>query len=199
MIFQKANSDRKSIGSIARQDIRWDSRGGVLIKTGPFRFAGFPPSETVACRARNCWRGGHRSAGLLRACFSLSREAGRFLVCRRTFLILVRQGDTKADTEGDGQDDEEDDEGAPPLELAAVAGVLVGLLDLLVALLDVLDGVLGVVLGRLDDGVLLLDDGREVLVQRGELEEGLLDALELVVPGSDVAEDGARVASPVGS
>jgi hypothetical protein len=161
--FQKANSDRKSIGSIARQDVRRDSRREVLIKTGPFRFAGSPPSETVAGRVENCWWGGHRSIGLLRTCFSLSRAVGRFLVCCRIFLIF-RQGDTKTDTEGDGQDDEEDDEGAPPLELTAVAGVLVGLLDLLVALLDVLDGVLGVVLGRLDDGVLLLDDGREVLV-----------------------------------
>jgi hypothetical protein len=101
---------------------------------------------------------------------------------------VLRKTDTQTDTECDGKDDEHDDEQTPPLELPAVGGVLLCLLDLLVTLLDVLDGVDSVVLRGLDDGVLLLDQRCELLVQDGELGQGLLDALELVVTGADVAE-----------
>jgi hypothetical protein len=106
------------------------------------------------------------------------------LVTRR----VLRKTNTQADAERNGQDDEHDDEEAPPLELSAVGGVLLCLLDLLVALLDVLNGVDGVVLRGLDDGVLLLDQRGELLVQDGEIGQGLLDALELVVAGADIAQ-----------
>jgi hypothetical protein len=112
---------------------------------------------------------------------------------------VLRHGNADADTHGNGDDDEQDDEGAPPLELAAAAGVVCGGLDLLVALVEVLDGLLGVLLGGHDDSVLLLDDGGQLLVKDGQLTDGLLDALQLVVAGANVAEDRAGMASAVGS
>lgn len=105
--------------------------------------------------------------------------------------------DAQANTKTDGHKNEDDNEGTPPLELAAVAGVLVGLLDLLVALLNVVDSILGIGLCGADDGVLLLDDSGEVVVEGSKLGESLLDALELVVAGADVTEDRAGVASAV--
>ena len=92
-----------------------------------------------------------------------------------------RDADAQADAECNGQDDEEDDEGAPPLELAAAAGMLVGLPDLLIALLNVLDGIDGIVLGLLNDRVLLLHDGGQLLVENGEFRECLFDVLQLIV------------------
>lgn len=110
---------------------------------------------------------------------------------------LFGQGDAEGDAEHSGNDDEDDDEEAPPLELAAVAGALVGLGDLLVARLEVVDDVLALVLGVGNDRLLLLDHGGELLVEDGELGEGLLDALEFVVAGADVAEEGGGVAGAV--
>lgn len=52
-------------------------------------------------------------------------------------------------------------------------------------------------LGGVNDGLLLLDNGGELLVEDGELAEGLLDALKLVMSGADVAEDGLGVTGAV--
>ncbi len=110
---------------------------------------------------------------------------------------LFCQGNAQGDAEDGGDDDEDNDEEAPPLELAAVAGALVGLGNLLVAGLEVVDDVLALVLGVGNDRLLLLDHGGELLVQDGELGEGLLDALQLVMAGADVAEHGGGVAGAV--
>lgn len=113
-------------------------------------------------------------------------------------LVVLCQGHTQTDTKGDGDDDEQDDEGAPPLELAAATGVFVGLLDLLIALFDVFDCVNGICLCGFNDGILLFNHGREFLVEKGDLREGLLDALQLVMSGANIAEDGAGMTGTVG-
>lgn len=104
----------------------------------------------------------------------------------------------ETNTEADGEEDEDDDQETPPLEFAAVAGVLVGDFDLFVALLEVLDGGLCVLLGGVDDGFLLLDEDGHLLEQLGHFGEGLFDAPQLVVAGADVAEDGVGLSQAVG-
>lgn len=73
------------------------------------------------------------------------------------------------------------------------------LADLLVTLLNVLDCALGVDLGGNNNILLLLDHGGEFLEEDGELGEGLLDALELVVASAHVAKERGSVARAVGS
>lgn len=108
-------------------------------------------------------------------------------------------GFVKADTQADGKSDDDDgDEQAPPLELAAVASVLVRDGNLFVALLDVVDGLLGVLLRSGDDRFLSLDELCHLLVERGQLDERLLDALQLVVAGSNITQDGIGLACSVG-
>lgn len=99
------------------------------------------------------------------------------------------QADTQANTKSHGENDEDDNQSAPPLELAAAAGVVSGRLDLLITLVEMLNGLLGVTFSRLDDGVLLLDNGGELLVENCELADGLLNALQLVVTSAHVAQD----------
>lgn len=63
--------------------------------------------------------------------------------------------------------------------------------------LHVIGGFERVVHNSLGGDILLLDDGGELREENVELQEGLFDALELVVARADVAEDGAGVACPV--
>lgn len=102
-------------------------------------------------------------------------------------LLFLGQSNSKTDPKRNGQHNEEDYQSAPPLELAAVAGVFVGVINLLDTLFEVLVCVLSVGLGGLDDWILLLNHSREFLVEDSKLSKGLLDALELAVAGSDVA------------
>jgi hypothetical protein len=110
-------------------------------------------------------------------------------------LLFRSHRDT--DTESDGEDDDDDDEEAPPLQLAAVAGVLVGDLDLLITLLNVLNSVDGVRLGSLDDWFLLLDNSCKLLVKEGKLGERLLNALQLAMTGTHIAKDGTGMTGAV--
>lgn len=116
---------------------------------------------------------------------------------RRLAAGVLDETNPETDAKRDNDNDEHNDEEAPPLELATVAGVLVGDLDLLVALLNVLDRVDSVLLGGVDDGFLLLDEDSHLLEQLGDLGERALDALKLAVTGADVAEDGVGLAQAV--
>lgn len=113
--------------------------------------------------------------------------------------MISGQGNTQTHAQSDSETDEEDDESAPPLETTSAAGVLDTLADLLVTLLDVLDCALGVDLGGDNDVLLLLDHGGEFLEEDGELGEGLLDALQLVVASAHVAKERSSVAGAVGA
>lgn len=101
--------------------------------------------------------------------------------------LFVIQSHSETNAKGDGKDDKEDDKGAPPLELATTAGVLVGDLDLFITLLNVLDRVDGIVFGNLNDGFLLLNNCCKFLVENGELGECLLDALQLAVTSAYIS------------
>lgn len=113
--------------------------------------------------------------------------------------MFVGQGNTQTHAQSNGENDEEDDESAPPLETTSAAGVLDTLADLLVTLLDVLDRALGVDLGGDNDVLLLLDHGGEFLEEDGELGEGLLDALQLIVASAHVAKERSSVTGAVGA
>lgn len=55
----------------------------------------------------------------------------------------------------------------------------------------------GAGLCALDDRILLLYNGGELVVENGELGEGLLNALKLAVTCADIAQDGACVTSAI--
>lgn len=106
-------------------------------------------------------------------------------------------GENDGQDNGDDDEDEDDNAETPPLPLAGVAGALDGRIGMLITLVDVLGGVLGVVLD-LDDGLLLLlDQDGEVLEHGGELIQGLLNALQLVVARAHIAQDIGGLSHPV--
>lgn len=119
----------------------------------------------------------------------------------RRLLVLVRAGPNSEVPGHDGDDDDDDDEHsdtqAPPLELAGVASVLDAYFHLFVSFLHVDDSILGVVLGNSDYLILLLNHAGEVGVQSREVHQGLLDALQLIVAGANVAKNGASMSSSV--
>ena len=106
-------------------------------------------------------------------------------------------GENDGQDDGDDDEDENDNAETPPLPLAGVPGALDGLVGMLITLVDVLRSVLGVMLG-LDDGLLLLlDQDGEVLEHGGELIQGLLNALQLVVARAHIAQDIGGLSHPV--
>lgn len=113
-------------------------------------------------------------------------------------LILLGESNAQTDTERDGKDDEYNNKEAPPLELLASARVVCRNFDFFIALLDVFDSLFGVLLGGLDDRFLLLDNSGQFLEELAKLHHGLLNALQLAVTGSDVAQNSVGVACPIG-
>lgn len=109
--------------------------------------------------------------------------------------LVFEGGAGEDDGEDDGDDDEDNNHNtqAPPLELAGVAGVLDSHGNLFVSLFHVLNGVLGICLSGHNHAVLLLNNGSQLLIQKRKLGQGLLNALELVVAGSNIAQDRVRM------
>lgn len=119
----------------------------------------------------------------------------------RLLLALASAGSSSEVPSHDDHDDDDDDEysdtQAPPLELAGVASVLDAYFHLFVSFLHVDDGILGVVLSNSNHLILLLNHAGEVRVQSREIHQGLLDALQLIVAGANVAKNRASMPSSV--
>jgi len=103
--------------------------------------------------------------------------------------VPVCESKVQSENQGQDTDDQYDDPEQPPFQPASALSVLDTFVELYVSGLGVVLDVLGVLLGLLDHG--FLDDNGlgKVLEELVELHQGAFDALNVVVTGTNGAEN----------
>jgi len=112
-------------------------------------------------------------------------------------LGSVGDSDIHADNDGDDNDEHNDNPEADPLLLSCAPSALDALIKFRVGLDYVLLDLLSLLLNVGDERLLLHDNIVEILEELGEFNDGLLDALNLVVALSHSIEGSLRLAAAV--